>query len=55
MKRVLLLLILMMSMGLGVLWAASSVAWIWRPSEDGVQFFRYQVDGEDDNKWTVVT
>lgn len=55
MKRVLSLFILMMTMGLGVLWSAPSVVWFWSPSEDAVQYFRYQVDGEDDNKWTVVS
>ena len=30
------------------------VTWTWFENDPDVEFFRYQVDGEDDDKWTVV-
>ncbi len=30
------------------------VTWVWYVNDWDVQYYRYQVDGEDDDKWTVV-
>lgn len=34
--------------------SAVSITWNWRQNDEGVQFYRYQVDGEDPESWMVV-
>lgn len=34
--------------------SARSIRWTWQAGDDAVQYFRYQLDGEDPEKWTVV-
>ena len=31
-----------------------SITWNWSASQEGITAFRYQMDAEDDNAWTVV-
>lgn len=33
---------------------ATKVQWTWSSSDENVKYFRYQLNGEDDNNWTVV-
>ncbi len=32
----------------------SSIQWTWSTSDENVKYFRYQLNNEDDNNWTVV-
>ena len=34
--------------------AEADVTWVWFENDPNVQFYRYQIDGEEDDKWTVV-
>ncbi len=34
--------------------SAASLEWSWKDGGEGVSFYRYQLNGEDENKWTVV-
>lgn len=30
------------------------MTWTWSPSVDGIKYYRYQLNGENNNNWTVV-
>lgn len=34
--------------------AEADVTWVWFENDPAVQYYRYQVDGEEDDNWTVV-
>ena len=54
MKKIILVLLLLVS-AFTVLFAASySNKWTWSTSDEKVNFFRYQLENQDDNNWTVV-
>ena len=54
MKKIILVLLLLVS-AFTVLFAASySNKWTWSTSDEKVNFFRYQLENQEDNNWTVV-
>ena len=54
MKRVLLAAIVLLISAFALCAAEADVTWVWFENDPNVQFYRYQIDGEDDDNWTVV-
>ena len=54
MKRVLLATIVLLISVFALCAAEADVTWVWFENDPNVQFYRYQIDGEDDDNWTVV-
>ena len=54
MKRVLLAVIILLVSAISLAAAEADVTWVWFENDPNVQFYRYQIDGEDDDNWTVV-
>ncbi len=54
MKRILLCILLALFSMAGLFALDGLVTWVWFENDPMVEYFRYQVDGEDDDKWTVV-
>ena len=52
-KLIVLAILLLFSMG-AIFALTGLVTWTWFENDQDVEFFRYQVDGEDDSEWTVV-
>ena len=53
-KRILLLALLIACFALPVFAVQVTVDWNWAKNDSAVQYFRYQLDGEADDGWTVV-
>jgi len=54
MKRIL-ALIATVSLAMASIFASTvTVNWEWLNLDDGIKYFRYQIDGEDEELWTVV-
>ncbi len=54
MKRLLALLVILIFAMSAAFALDGIVTWIWYVNDWDVQYYRYQLDGEDDDKWTVV-
>lgn len=54
-KRILLLALLIACFALPVFAVQVTVDWNWAKNDSAVQYFRYQLDGEADDGWTVVS
>ena len=54
MKRVFLAVIILLVSAISLAAAEADVTWVWFENDPNVQFYRYQIDGEDDDNWTVV-
>ena len=54
MKRVLLATIVLLISAFALCAAEADVTWVWFENDPDVQYYRYQIDGEDEDKWTVV-
>ena len=54
MKKVLLAVIVLLISAFALYAAEADVTWVWFENDPNVQFYRYQIDGEDDDSWTVV-
>ena len=52
-KLIVLAILLLFSMG-AIFALTGLVTWTWFENDPEVEYFRYQVDGEDDSEWTVV-
>lgn len=53
MKKTFLALILLLVAGVAFA-LEGAVTWMWYVNDDNVRFYRYQLDGEDPDMWTVV-
>ena len=54
MKKALLVLVVFFVSAFSLFALEGSVTWIWFENDPNVEYYRYQIDGEDDDKWTVV-
>ena len=54
MKRLLSLLLILVFAMSAAFALDGIVTWVWYVNDWNVQYYRYQLDGEDDDKWTVV-
>ena len=54
MKRLLALLVVLVFATAAAFALDGIVTWVWYVNDWDVQYYRYQLDGEDDDKWTVV-
>ena len=54
MKRLTVLAVLLLFSLSAVFALQGLVTWTWFENDPDVEYFRYQVDGEEDDKWTVV-
>lgn len=54
MKKVLLAVIVLLISAFALYAAEADVTWVWFENDPNVQFYRYQIDGEEDDNWTVV-
>lgn len=54
MKKLLLIAILSVISVVGLFALDGIVTWTWYENDPDVEFYRYQVDGEEDGRWTVV-
>lgn len=54
MKRLLSLLLILVFAMSAAFALDGIVTWVWYVNDWDVQYYRYQLDGEDDDKWTVV-
>ena len=54
MKKVLLAAIVLLISAFALCAAEADVTWVWFENDPNVQFYRYQIDGEDDDSWTIV-
>ncbi len=55
MMRRLLPIVFLLLIALSGAWALDGiVTWIWYENDPNVSYYRYQLDGEDDDNWTVV-
>ena len=54
MKKVLLVLVGFFISAFALFALEGSVTWIWFENDPNVEYYRYQIDGEEDDKWTVV-
>ena len=54
MKRLLALLVVLIFAMSAAFALDGIVTWVWYVNDWDVQYYRYQLDGEDDDKWTVV-
>ncbi len=55
MKRLVSLLVLLCFVVISVFALEASVSWNWYKNDRNVKYFRYQLDAEDEDNWTVVT
>ena len=54
MKKVLLAVIVLLISAISLAAAEADVTWVWFENDPNIQFYRYQIDGEEDDNWTVV-
>ena len=54
MKKTLLALVFLFVSAFALFALEGNVTWVWFENDPNVEYYRYQVDGEDDDKWTVV-
>lgn len=54
-KRLIVLAVMLLAFVLPLVAASVTVTWNWSPSVSGVKYFRYQVGGEAEDGWTVVS
>ena len=54
MKRTLLALVVLFVSAFALFALEGNVTWIWFENDPNVEYCRYQIDGEDDDKWIVV-
>ncbi len=54
MKRLVTLLALLCFVAISVFALEASVSWNWYKNDRNVKYFRYQLDAEDEDNWTVV-
>ena len=54
MKKVLLAAIILLVSAVSLAAAEADVTWVWFENDPDVQYYRYQIDGEDEDNWTVV-
>lgn len=54
MKKTLLALVVLFVSAFALFALEGNVTWVWFENDPNVQYYRYQVDGEEDDKWTVV-
>ena len=54
MKKLLLIAILSVISVVGLFALDGIVTWTWYENDPDVEYYRYQVDGEEDGRWTVV-
>ena len=55
MKKLVALLVLFCFVLVGTFALDASVVWYWYRNDRAVKYYRYQLDGEDDDNWTVVS
>jgi hypothetical protein len=53
MKKLVSVLLILLVSGLS-LYAETTLRWSWHTQDERIEFFRYQLNGEDDDNWTVV-
>ena len=53
-KRILMIAALLIALALPLFAVQATVDWQWEMNDPDVQYFRYQLDGEADDAWTVV-
>lgn len=54
MKRASILIALLLVVVAGAFALDATVTWSWSQNDPDVKYFRYQLDGEEEDKWTVV-
>ena len=54
MKKVLLAAIVLLISVFALCASEADVTWVWFENDPNVQYYRYQIDGEDDDSWTIV-
>ena len=54
MKKTLLIAILLFAFAFTLSALEAEITWVWFENDPDVQYYRYQIDGEDEDKWTVV-
>ena len=54
MKKTLLIAILLFAFAFALSALEAEVTWVWFENDPDVQYYRYQIDGEDEDNWTVV-
>ena len=55
MKKLVAALVLLCFVLVGTFALDASVVWYWYRNDRAVKYYRYQLDGEDDDNWTVVS
>lgn len=54
MKKALLTLAVLLISAFALFALEGNVTWVWFENDPNVEYYRYQLDGEDDDNWTVV-
>lgn len=54
MKKTLLIAIFLLAFVFSLSALEAEITWVWFENDPNVQYYRYQIDGEDEDKWTVV-
>ena len=54
MKKALLAAIVLLISAFALFALEGEVTWVWFENDPNVEYYRYQLDGEEDDKWTVV-
>ena len=54
MKKALLAAVVLLISSFALFALEGNVTWVWFENDSNVEYYRYQIDGEDDDKWTVV-
>lgn len=55
MKKALIATIILFISAFALFALDGNVKWVWFENDPGVEYYRYQLEGEDDDKWTVVS